>query len=115
MILYQVFENIGAFIGLMPLTGITLPFISFGGTSLMINMASIGLAMSVRLHGQEVEEDLPAPAAYPLPRSRDDNYRFWPEDCRTSDNGAPAVFLFIIKLVFICHACGHLNYCSRLI
>ncbi|AIQ55204.1 FtsW/RodA/SpoVE family cell cycle protein [Paenibacillus sp. FSL R7-0331] len=65
MILYQIFENIGAFIGLMPLTGITLPFISFGGTSLMINMASIGLAMSVRLHGQEVEEDLPAPAAYP--------------------------------------------------
>lgn len=30
MILYQIFENIGAFIGLMPLTGITLPFISFG-------------------------------------------------------------------------------------
>ncbi|WP_342563361.1 FtsW/RodA/SpoVE family cell cycle protein [Paenibacillus sp. FSL R7-0345] len=65
MILYQIFENIGAFIGLMPLTGITLPFISFGGTSLMINMASIGLIMSVRLHGQEVEEDLPAPAVYP--------------------------------------------------
>lgn len=31
----------------------------------MINMASIGLIMSVRLHGQEVEEDLPAPAVYP--------------------------------------------------
>ncbi|CAH1209785.1 putative peptidoglycan glycosyltransferase FtsW [Paenibacillus auburnensis] len=65
MILYQIFENIGAFIGLMPLTGITLPFISFGGTSLLINMASIGLVMSVRLHGREVEENLPAPAAYP--------------------------------------------------
>ncbi|SEU13405.1 FtsW/RodA/SpoVE family cell cycle protein [Paenibacillus sp. NFR01] len=65
MLLYQIFENIGAFIGLMPLTGITLPFISFGGTSLMINMASIGLVMSVRLHGQEVEEDLPEPLAYP--------------------------------------------------
>lgn len=65
MILYQIFENIGAFIGLMPLTGITLPFVSFGGTSLMINMASIGLIMSVRLHGREVDEDLPAPAAYP--------------------------------------------------
>jgi rod shape determining protein RodA len=65
MILYQIFENIGAFIGLMPLTGITLPFVSFGGTSLMINMASIGLIMSVRLHGREVEEDLPAPATYP--------------------------------------------------
>lgn len=65
MLLYQIFENIGAFIGLMPLTGITLPFISFGGTSLLINMASIGLVMSVRLHGQEVEEDLPEPLAYP--------------------------------------------------
>ncbi|WP_151733705.1 FtsW/RodA/SpoVE family cell cycle protein [Paenibacillus tengchongensis] len=65
MMLYQIFENIGAFIGLMPLTGITLPFISYGGTSLMINMASIGLVMSVRLHGQEVEEDLPNPAPYP--------------------------------------------------
>jgi rod shape determining protein RodA len=67
MILYQIFENIGAFIGLMPLTGITLPFISFGGTSLLINMASIGLVMSVRLHGQEVEEDLPSPATYSAP------------------------------------------------
>ncbi|QSF44787.1 FtsW/RodA/SpoVE family cell cycle protein [Paenibacillus tianjinensis] len=65
MILYQIFENIGAFIGLMPLTGITLPFVSFGGTSLLINMASIGLVMSVRLHGREVEENLPTPAAYP--------------------------------------------------
>lgn len=63
MMLYQIFENIGAFIGLMPLTGITLPFISYGGTSLLINMASIGLALSVRLHGQEVEEDLPKPSA----------------------------------------------------
>jgi len=61
MMLYQIFENIGAFIGLMPLTGITLPFISFGGTSLLINMASIGLVMSVRLHGQQEEEDLPDP------------------------------------------------------
>lgn len=61
MLLYQIFENIGAFIGLMPLTGITLPFISYGGTSLLINMASIGLVMSVRLHGRELEEDLPKP------------------------------------------------------
>ncbi|MNC20330.1 Rod shape-determining protein RodA [compost metagenome] len=67
MMLYQIFENIGAFIGLMPLTGITLPFISYGGTSLMINMASIGLVMSVRLHGQEVEEDLPSPSVYTSP------------------------------------------------
>ncbi|WP_379129986.1 FtsW/RodA/SpoVE family cell cycle protein [Paenibacillus sp. sgz500958] len=67
MMLYQIFENIGAFIGLMPLTGITLPFISYGGTSLLINMASIGLVMSVRLHGMEVEEDLPQNTVYPAP------------------------------------------------
>ncbi|WP_025693999.1 FtsW/RodA/SpoVE family cell cycle protein, partial [Paenibacillus durus] len=66
MMLYQIFENIGAFIGLMPLTGITLPFISYGGTSLLINMASIGLVMSVKLHGQEEEEDLPK-ASYSAP------------------------------------------------
>lgn len=67
MMLYQIFENIGAFIGLMPLTGITLPFISYGGTSLLINMASIGLVMSVKLHGQEIEEDLPRSTAYQAP------------------------------------------------
>ncbi|QWU15919.1 FtsW/RodA/SpoVE family cell cycle protein [Paenibacillus sophorae] len=66
MMLYQIFENIGAFTGLMPLTGITLPFISYGGTSLLINMASIGLVMSVKLHGQEEEEDLPK-ASYTAP------------------------------------------------
>ncbi|MGV2643492.1 rod shape-determining protein RodA, partial [Clostridium perfringens] len=64
MFLYQIFENIGMFIGLMPLTGITLPFISYGGTSLVISMASRGVAMSVKLHGQEVEEDMPDPHAY---------------------------------------------------
>lgn len=63
MMLYQIFENIGAFIGLMPLTGITLPFISYGGTSLLINMASIGIVMSVRVHGHEVSEDIFAPTA----------------------------------------------------
>ncbi|GIO33158.1 MULTISPECIES: FtsW/RodA/SpoVE family cell cycle protein [Paenibacillus] len=62
MMLYQIFENIGAFIGLMPLTGITLPFISYGGTSLLINVASIGIVMSVRVHGHEVSEDIVSPA-----------------------------------------------------
>ncbi|GAB6927603.1 rod shape-determining protein RodA [Paenibacillus sp. JCM 10914] len=64
MFLYQIFENIGMFIGLMPLTGITLPFISYGGTSLVISMASLGVAMSVKLHGQDLEEDIPVPLTY---------------------------------------------------
>lgn len=47
MFMYQIFENIGMFMGLMPLTGVTLPFISYGGTSLIINMACIGVVMSI--------------------------------------------------------------------
>lgn len=66
MLLYQILENIGAFIGLMPLTGITLPFISYGGTSLLINMACMGIVMSVHLYGRDVEEDLQLPKALAL-------------------------------------------------
>lgn len=50
MLVFQVFENIGMLIGIMPLTGITLPFISYGGTSLLINMTCIGIAMSTRVY-----------------------------------------------------------------
>ncbi len=41
-------------IGIMPLTGITLPFVSYGGSSLLINMISIGFVMSIKVH-QETE------------------------------------------------------------
>jgi rod shape determining protein RodA len=50
MFLFQIFENIGMLIGIMPITGITLPFISYGGTSLLINLISIGLAMNIRIY-----------------------------------------------------------------
>lgn len=43
----QAFINIGAMIGLLPLKGITLPFISYGGTSLIFVTAAIGVAFSV--------------------------------------------------------------------
>lgn len=43
----QTFINIGAMIGLLPLKGITLPFISYGGTSLIFVTAAIGVAFSV--------------------------------------------------------------------
>jgi len=39
----QAFINIGAMVGLMPLKGITLPFISYGGTSLMFVLAALGV------------------------------------------------------------------------
>lgn len=55
MFVFQVFQNIGMMIGLMPITGITLPFVSYGGTSLVLNMLSIGLVFSIKAH-QEVYE-----------------------------------------------------------
>lgn len=52
MLLFHVFENIGMCIGLMPVTGIPLPFISYGGSSLIVNMVAIGLVLSVSYHNK---------------------------------------------------------------
>ena len=52
MMLFHVFENIGMCIGLMPVTGIPLPFVSYGGTSLVVNMIAIGLVLSVSYHNK---------------------------------------------------------------
>ncbi|WP_438434356.1 FtsW/RodA/SpoVE family cell cycle protein [Gorillibacterium sp. sgz500922] len=47
---FQIFQNIGMLLGLMPITGITLPFISYGGSSLLVNLLGMGLVLSVRIH-----------------------------------------------------------------
>lgn len=52
MVLFHVFENIGMNIGLLPLTGIPLPFISQGGSSLLSNMIGVGLIMSMSYQQQ---------------------------------------------------------------
>ncbi|MNJ32875.1 Rod shape-determining protein RodA [compost metagenome] len=59
MFVFQIFVNIGMHIGLVPLTGISLPFISYGGSSLITNMIAIGLALSVKLHNDEMTVPLP--------------------------------------------------------
>jgi cell division protein FtsW len=46
----QAFMNIGAVIGLMPITGIPLPFVSFGGSSLVVNLAAVGLLLNIARH-----------------------------------------------------------------
>lgn len=50
MIAFHVLENVGMNIGLLPMTGIPLPFISQGGSALLGNMMGIGLIMSMRYH-----------------------------------------------------------------
>ncbi len=47
MFLFHVFENIGMCIGVMPITGIPLPFMSYGGSNMVTNMAGIGLVLNV--------------------------------------------------------------------
>lgn len=43
----QVSVNMGVALGLLPTKGLTLPFLSYGGTSLLVNMASIGILMNI--------------------------------------------------------------------
>ena len=52
MILFHVLENVGMNIGLLPLTGIPLPFVSQGGSFLLANMFSVGMVLSMRYHHQ---------------------------------------------------------------
>lgn len=43
----QTFVNLGAMTGLLPLTGVPLPFISFGGSSLVVSLAAVGILMNI--------------------------------------------------------------------
>jgi rod shape determining protein RodA len=47
MFAFQIIENIGMTMGIMPVTGITLPFLSYGGSSLITSMVAVGLLMNV--------------------------------------------------------------------
>lgn len=47
LLISQVFMNIGSMLGVMPLTGITLPFVSHGASSLLVVMAEMGIVLSV--------------------------------------------------------------------
>jgi cell division protein FtsW len=52
MLSLQFFINIGVAVHLLPVTGLTLPFISYGGSSLVACMAGIGVVMAVHRHGE---------------------------------------------------------------
>jgi rod shape determining protein RodA len=49
MIAWQVFINIGMVMGLMPVVGVTLPFISYGGSSVITTMAGMGLLLNISM------------------------------------------------------------------
>ena len=47
ILLFQQIQNIGMTVGLLPITGITLPFVSYGGSSLLSYMLIVGLILNV--------------------------------------------------------------------
>lgn len=53
LFLIQIVFNIGAAVGLLPVTGLTLPFLSYGGSSLIVNMSLIGVALSIARTGRD--------------------------------------------------------------
>jgi cell division protein FtsW len=52
-LMVQTAVNIGAVIGLMPTTGVPLPFVSFGGTALVVNLAATGMLLNIARHPVE--------------------------------------------------------------
>jgi rod shape determining protein RodA len=50
--IFQTFENIGMTMGLMPMTGVPLPFLSYGGSSMFANLIGIGLLQNVHSRGR---------------------------------------------------------------
>jgi cell division protein FtsW (lipid II flippase) len=47
MFAVEVIVNVGMTVGLMPITGLTLPLVSYGGSSLLVSMASVGLLNNI--------------------------------------------------------------------
>ena len=71
-ILAQALVNIGGVIGLVPITGLTLPFVSFGGSSLLVTMLATGILVNIAAHGRARATARPASyrsAAHPAMRA----------------------------------------------
>ena len=51
-LVFQVFVNVGMTIGIAPVTGIPLPFVSYGGSSMIASFAMIGLLQAVHVRGR---------------------------------------------------------------
>jgi len=52
MLMFQVFVNVGMTIGIMPITGVPLPLLSYGGSSVLITFLAIGLLQSIHVQAR---------------------------------------------------------------
>ncbi|HMA34983.1 MAG TPA: putative lipid II flippase FtsW [Chloroflexia bacterium] len=84
----QALINIGSVCGAIPFTGITLPFISYGGSSLAVTMAGVGLLLNISRYQVTPRRKIPGPAgaAGPLPPLR----RRWRDRFRRARAGGGA-------------------------
>jgi cell division protein FtsW len=55
----QALINLAAVLGLAPLTGITLPFVSYGGSSLIVSLAAVGVLLNIAGHGGRTSAQMP--------------------------------------------------------
>lgn len=53
-LLFSIFQNIGMNIGILPISGITLPFMSYGGSSIVTNFISLGLVLNVGMRKKKI-------------------------------------------------------------
>lgn len=53
---FELFVNIGMNLGILPVVGVPLPFVSYGGSAIIISLAVVGLIESIMLRGRKVEE-----------------------------------------------------------
>ena len=53
MLMHQIFVNVGMTIGIMPITGVTLPLMSYGGSSVLVTFIALGLLQSVHAQARE--------------------------------------------------------------
>ena len=49
MFVFQIFVNAGMSIGLMPITGLPFPFLSYGGSAMLVNLMCMGLVFNVAM------------------------------------------------------------------
>ena len=54
MLVFEVLVNVGMTTGIMPVTGIPLPFISYGVSALTTNMISVGLLLNIAMHRKKL-------------------------------------------------------------
>lgn len=52
MLLFQAFVNVGMNVGLLPVTGVPLPLVSYGGTSVLVTFMAVGLLQSIYVQSQ---------------------------------------------------------------